>query len=64
MGVFESGIHSDHFNGSQLFVDPKSGFSDDPDDVAQIVRRVELDLLLLGPTHGMWPEQSDRLGHA
>jgi hypothetical protein len=29
--------------GRQLFVDPKTGFCDDPDDIAQVFRRAELD---------------------
>src|ERR1700678_2460661 len=50
LGVFEPGIH-------QLLLYPEPGFSDDPDDVSQVFRRLEFDPLLLRPTNVVRPKQ-------
>jgi hypothetical protein len=42
---------------SELFVNPESGLGHYANDVAQIIRRAELDLLLLKPSYVVRPEE-------
>jgi len=52
-GVFESGIQTT----SASVHCTRRPDSDDPDDIAQVVRCLELDSLLFGPRHIMRPKQ-------